>query len=78
MRKRGAAYMARAWLRAAALLAAAALAAAQQQVADLTAALAAGCAPIDAARLANKAAGVVVAKMGTATACPADLLQTKD
>jgi D-beta-D-heptose 7-phosphate kinase/D-beta-D-heptose 1-phosphate adenosyltransferase len=47
-------------------------------IATLTAALAAGCAPIDAARLANKAAGVVVAKMGTATASPADLLQTKD
>ncbi len=43
-------------------------------IATLTAALAAGCAPIDAARLANKAAGVVVAKMGTATASPADLL----
>ncbi len=43
-------------------------------IATLTAALAAGCSPIDAARLANKAAGVVVAKMGTATASPADLL----
>jgi D-beta-D-heptose 7-phosphate kinase/D-beta-D-heptose 1-phosphate adenosyltransferase len=45
-------------------------------IATLTAALAAGCTPIDAARLANKAAGVVVAKMGTATASPTDLLKT--
>jgi D-beta-D-heptose 7-phosphate kinase/D-beta-D-heptose 1-phosphate adenosyltransferase len=44
-------------------------------IATLTAALAAGCTAIDAARLANKAAGVVVAKMGTATASPSDLLK---
>jgi D-beta-D-heptose 7-phosphate kinase/D-beta-D-heptose 1-phosphate adenosyltransferase len=44
-------------------------------IATLTAALAAGCTATDAARLANKAAGVVVAKMGTATASPSDLLK---
>lgn len=37
-------------------------------VAVLAAALAQGCAPIEAARLANRAAGIVVAKVGAATA----------
>lgn len=40
----------------------------------LTAALACGAAPQDAARLANLAAGVVVGKVGTATATPAEIL----
>ena len=40
----------------------------------LTAALAAGAAPETAARLANLAAGVVVGKVGTATATPAEII----
>ena len=40
----------------------------------LTAALAAGAPPEDAAALANHAAGVVVEKLGTATATPAEIL----
>lgn len=40
----------------------------------LTAALAAGAAPETAAQLANQAAGVVVEKLGTATATPAEIL----
>ena len=42
-------------------------------IATLTAALAVGATAMDAARLANRAAGVVVSKMGTATATPEDL-----
>ena len=40
----------------------------------LTAAIAAGAAPETAAALANQAAGVVVEKLGTATATPAEIL----
>ena len=40
----------------------------------LTAALAAGADPEKAAQLANQAAGVVVEKIGTATATPAEIL----
>ena len=43
-------------------------------IATLTAALASGVSAVDAAALANRAAGVVVSKMGTATATPEDLL----
>lgn len=43
-------------------------------IAFLTAALACGATPVDAARLANLAAGVVVSKMGTATVSPAELV----
>ncbi len=42
-------------------------------IAFLTAALACGASPVEAARLANLAAGVVVSKMGTATVSPAEL-----
>ena len=44
-------------------------------IAFLTAALACGASPVDAARIANLAAGVVVSKMGTATVSPAELLR---
>lgn len=43
-------------------------------IATLTAALAAGAAAPDAAKLANLAAGVVVSRIGTATVTPEDLL----
>jgi D-beta-D-heptose 7-phosphate kinase/D-beta-D-heptose 1-phosphate adenosyltransferase len=43
-------------------------------IAALTAALAAGATPEDAAKLANLAAGVVVSRVGTATVTPEDLL----
>ena len=43
-------------------------------IATLTAALASGVSAVAAAALANRAAGVVVSKMGTATATPEDLL----
>jgi D-beta-D-heptose 7-phosphate kinase/D-beta-D-heptose 1-phosphate adenosyltransferase len=42
-------------------------------IAFLTAALACGASPVDAARIANLAAGVVVSKMGTATVSPSEL-----
>ena len=45
-------------------------------IATLTAALASGASAEQAAGLANRAAGVVVSKMGTATATPEDLLET--
>lgn len=45
-------------------------------IATMTAALAAGATPEEAAILANHAAGVVVAKVGTATATPAEILRT--
>ena len=44
-------------------------------VATLAAALAAGAAPADAARLANTAAGIVVAKRGTAVALAEELIE---
>jgi D-beta-D-heptose 7-phosphate kinase/D-beta-D-heptose 1-phosphate adenosyltransferase len=44
-------------------------------IATLTAALASGVAPEDAAKLANMAAGVVVSRLGTATVTPEDLLE---
>jgi D-beta-D-heptose 7-phosphate kinase/D-beta-D-heptose 1-phosphate adenosyltransferase len=47
-------------------------------IAFLTAALACGASPVDAARLANLAAGVVVSKMGTATVSPAELTRSKE
>jgi D-beta-D-heptose 7-phosphate kinase/D-beta-D-heptose 1-phosphate adenosyltransferase len=43
-------------------------------IASLTAALAAGATAVEAAGFANRAAGVVVSKMGTATATPAEIL----
>ncbi len=43
-------------------------------IATLTAALAAGASPRDAASFANTAAGIVVSKMGTATPTPAEIL----
>jgi len=43
-------------------------------IAFLTAALACGASPVEAARLANLAAGVVVSKTGTATVSPAELI----
>lgn len=43
-------------------------------IATLTAALAAGASPVDATRLANLAAGIVVSKIGTATVTPEELL----
>jgi len=43
-------------------------------IATLTAALAAGASPCDAASFANTAAGIVVSKMGTATPTPAEIL----
>ena len=43
-------------------------------IAFLTAALASGAMPVDAARIANLAAGVVVSKMGTATVSPGELI----
>lgn len=43
-------------------------------IATLTAALAAGASPCDAAAFANIAAGIVVSKMGTATPTPAEIL----
>jgi D-beta-D-heptose 7-phosphate kinase/D-beta-D-heptose 1-phosphate adenosyltransferase len=46
-------------------------------IAFLTAALACGASPVDAARLANLAAGVVVSKMGTATVSPAELTHVR-
>ncbi|MDI9401461.1 MAG: bifunctional heptose 7-phosphate kinase/heptose 1-phosphate adenyltransferase [Limisphaerales bacterium] len=45
-------------------------------IASITAAVAAGATLEEAAILANHAAGVVVAKVGTATATPAEILQT--
>jgi D-beta-D-heptose 7-phosphate kinase/D-beta-D-heptose 1-phosphate adenosyltransferase len=46
-------------------------------IATLTAALAAGADPENAAHIANVAAGVVVAKIGTATVSPAELLNAE-
>jgi D-beta-D-heptose 7-phosphate kinase/D-beta-D-heptose 1-phosphate adenosyltransferase len=43
-------------------------------IATLTAALAAKASPVDAAHLANLAAGIVVSKFGTATVTPAEVL----
>lgn len=43
-------------------------------IATLTAALAAGASPCDAATFANTTAGIVVSKMGTATPTPAEIL----
>ncbi|MCX6874504.1 MAG: PfkB family carbohydrate kinase [Verrucomicrobia bacterium] len=43
-------------------------------IATLTAALASGASAVEAASLANRAAGVVVSKMGTATATPEEIL----
>lgn len=43
-------------------------------IAFLTAALACGASPVEAARLANLAAGVVVSKMGTAIVAPSEIL----
>lgn len=43
-------------------------------IAFLTAALACGASPVEAARLANLAAGVVVSKMGTATVSPTEIV----
>lgn len=43
-------------------------------IASLTAALAAGASPFDAAHLANLAAGIVVSKIGTATVSPAEVI----
>ncbi|MEP2775471.1 MAG: bifunctional ADP-heptose synthase [Luteolibacter sp.] len=42
-------------------------------IATLTAALAAGASPVDAAKFANLAAGVVVSKVGTATVSPSEI-----
>lgn len=47
-------------------------------IATLTAALAAGASAPEAARLANRAAGVVVSRIGTATVTPDDLLRQQD
>lgn len=44
-------------------------------VATFALALAAGCSEPEAVRLANRAAGIVVAKLGTATVSPAELLR---
>jgi D-beta-D-heptose 7-phosphate kinase/D-beta-D-heptose 1-phosphate adenosyltransferase len=46
-------------------------------IATLTAALATGASAVEAASLANRAAGVVVSKMGTATATPEDILNPR-
>ena len=43
-------------------------------IATFTLAIAAGASPVEAAILSNHAAGVVVGKVGTATASPAELL----
>jgi D-glycero-beta-D-manno-heptose-7-phosphate kinase len=43
-------------------------------IASFTLAIAAGASPIEAAILSNHAAGIVVGKMGTAIATPAELL----
>jgi D-beta-D-heptose 7-phosphate kinase/D-beta-D-heptose 1-phosphate adenosyltransferase len=43
-------------------------------IAAFTLAIAAGAAPVEAAILANHAAGIVVGKVGTATTSPAELL----
>jgi D-beta-D-heptose 7-phosphate kinase/D-beta-D-heptose 1-phosphate adenosyltransferase len=43
-----------------------------------TLAIAAGASPIEAAILANHAAGVVVGKVGTATCSPGDLIASFD
>ncbi len=43
-------------------------------IATMTLALAAGASLVDAARLANRAAGLVVGKFGPATVAPTDLL----
>jgi D-glycero-beta-D-manno-heptose-7-phosphate kinase len=43
-------------------------------IAFLTAALACGASPVEAANLANVAAGIVVSKMGTATVTPTEIL----
>lgn len=45
-------------------------------IATLTAALAAGASPVDAAKFANIAAGVVVSKVGTATVNPSEILNS--
>ncbi|MES2310434.1 MAG: PfkB family carbohydrate kinase, partial [Verrucomicrobiota bacterium] len=45
-------------------------------IALFTLALASGAAAIDAAKIANHAAGIVVGKLGTATLSPAELLQS--
>lgn len=45
-------------------------------IATLTAALAAGASPVDAAKFANLAAGVVVSKVGTATVSPEEITPT--
>ncbi|MDQ3919223.1 MAG: D-glycero-beta-D-manno-heptose-7-phosphate kinase [Acidobacteriota bacterium] len=47
-------------------------------IATLAASLAAGASPVEAAMLANHAAGLVVAKVGTATATAAELLSSFD
>jgi D-beta-D-heptose 7-phosphate kinase / D-beta-D-heptose 1-phosphate adenosyltransferase len=47
-------------------------------VAAFTLALASGCSPRDAVSLANRAAGLVVAKLGTATVTPAELMAGDD
>ena len=46
-------------------------------IATLTAALAGGASAVEAASLANRAAGVVVSKMGTATATPEEILNPR-
>jgi D-beta-D-heptose 7-phosphate kinase/D-beta-D-heptose 1-phosphate adenosyltransferase len=43
-------------------------------IASFTLAIAAGASPVEAAILSNHAAGIVVGKIGTATATPAELL----
>ena len=45
-------------------------------IAAFTLAIAAGASPLEAAALSNHAAGIVVGKVGTATASPAELLKS--
>ena len=47
-------------------------------IATFTLAVAAGASPLEAAVLSNHAAGVVVGKVGTATASPEELLKSFD
>lgn len=47
-------------------------------IASFTLAIAAGASPLEAAILSNHAAGIVVGKIGTATATPAELLKSFD
>ncbi|OQA92594.1 MAG: Bifunctional protein HldE [Elusimicrobia bacterium ADurb.Bin231] len=47
-------------------------------IAAFTLALACGCVPVDAARISNLAAGIVVGKLGTATVSAAELLEVLD